>query len=113
MGNTNFSQFGAADTTNSFDTLVGEQQLTDNEKAQRDQHSKAGIASLLPDTSANESRRVIEHVEHRNKVPGKRAPRSVVASPDQKNVTDQHATEADREALAGHVDTGRSAPDAT
>lgn len=113
MGNTNLPQFGAADTANSHDTREGVEQLTPEQKKQRDAQAQGGLSSLLPDSVANESNRVVEHADHGKNVIG-RAALNEGGDPSSKRVRENlEATIKDRAALAGHVDTGYSPPDAT
>lgn len=113
MGNTNLPQFGAADTANSRDTLDGDQQLTADQKEQRDKQAEGGLSSLLPDSVANESRRVVEHADHGKDVIEKPFPEVSDEASAKSTMAALQPTEADREALAGHVDTGHSPSDAT
>ncbi len=111
MGNTNIPQFGAADTANSHDTRGGEQQLTEDQKRQRDAQAEGGLSSLLPDSVANESQRVVDHADHGKNLIGK--PAGGATASGEKVAADLQPTAADRAALAGHVDTGYSPSDAT
>lgn len=118
MGNTNIPQFGAVDTANSRDTLQGDQQLTPEQKKQRDAEARGGLSSLLPDSVANESQRVVDHADHGKKVIGIPAAKNgatvsggVIAK--EHVAPDIQPDAADRAALAGHVGTGHSPSDAT
>ncbi len=113
MGNTNLPQFGAADIANSRDTLDGDQQLTTAQKKERDKQAEGGLSSLLPDTVSNESRRVIDHADHGENVIEKPSPKADGNASANTKTANLQPTEADREALAGHVDTGHSPKDAT
>lgn len=112
MGNTNIPQFGAADTANSHDTRKGAEQLTPEQKKQRDAQAQGGLGSLLPDSVANESNRVVEHANHGENVIGA-ATLNEDSGPSSKRVEENPATLKDRAALIGHVDTGYSPSDAT
>lgn len=111
MGNTNIPQFGAADSANSRDTLDGEHQLTQDQKRQRDAQAEGGLSSLLPDSVANESQRVVEHAEPGKNVIGRPAGEAETAGA--KVAADRKPTAADRTALAGHGSDGLSPSDAT
>jgi hypothetical protein len=111
MGNTNIPQFGAADTANSRDTRDGERQLTEDQKRQRDAQPEGGLGSLLPDSVANESQRLVEHADHGKNVIGRSAGEATTSG--EKVAAELQPTAADRAALAGHLDTGHSPSDAT
>lgn len=114
MGNTNLPQFGAADTANSRDTRVGEQQLTAAQIAQRDAQAKGGLDALLPDSVANESQRAVVHADHgRNEVGQPTQGPSTGSAAAQMRSADLCLSAADYAALAGHVGTGYSPSDAT
>lgn len=120
MGNTNLPQFGAIGSRNSRDTLVGDDQLTEEQKKERDKAQRRGIGPA-PSRPANAPARI----------PGQN-----LDSSDQKEVTDDdgkrdrdsdserplkddsHEPESiagrrEREALGGHANTGHSPSDAT
>ncbi|MEP7186330.1 MAG: hypothetical protein ABI767_10880 [Rhodanobacter sp.] len=114
MGNTNIPQFGAEDTQNSHDTRTGAEQLTQDQRRQRDAQAKGGLGSLLPDSVANESKRLVEHADHGKDVIGKPARDSAQGHTSEKRVeADIQPTNADRAAVEGHVGTGHSPSDAT
>ncbi|MDQ6646787.1 MAG: hypothetical protein M3Y93_06100 [Pseudomonadota bacterium] len=129
MGNTNIPQFGAANTTNSRDTRVGTEQLTDDQERQRDAQADGGVSALLPDSVANESQRVIVHVDRDKTVISETADEAVegTTSEEKAKVVGTQPTETDAQpagaviqpaesdyrAVAGHVGTGHSPSDAT
>lgn len=114
MGNTNIPQFGAADSANSHDTRGGAEQLTEDQRRQRDTQAEGGLSSLLPDSVANESQRLVDHADHGNDVIGKTAREAGHGTTSGNEAeADLQPTAADRAALAGHVGTGHSPSDAT
>jgi hypothetical protein len=114
VGNTNLPQFGAADTTNSHDTREGEQQLTPEQIKQRDDQARGGLNSLLPDSVANESQRVVVHADHGKNEIGQPAEETTAGSVTAATMSaNLEPTAADYAALAGHVGTGHSPSDAT
>ena len=117
MGNTNIPQFGAIGTRNSRDTLVGDDQLTEEQKKVRGAQ-KHGVGPA-PGRPANAPERI---------------PGQALDPNDEKDVTDDGEKDHDshvkrsgkqdslwpakaagskRRALGGHANTGHSPSDAT
>ncbi|WP_426702608.1 hypothetical protein ACPPVV_06295 [Rhodanobacter sp. Col0626] len=122
MGNTNIPQFGAANTKNSRDTRSGSDQLTDEQKKQRDDARRQGDAGPAPGRPANAPERIpgqqrnphdaedVEGVtedeeEHDRDV--ERPAKNDLRSPG------DAADVAGSAAISGHADTGHSSSDAT
>lgn len=93
MGNTNLPQFGAADTRNSRDTLTGDEQLTDQQKEQRQKRKGDADAGPSPSRPKNAPARI----------------------PGQSRETDKNEDReaADPSAYEGHANTGHSPSGAT
>lgn len=121
MGNTNLPQFGAAGTSNSRDTRSGTDQLTDEEKKQRDDAGPKHGVGPAPGRPANAPERIPgqqrdaenvedapEHGEQRNRDRDVERP----AKKDLRSPGDA-ADVAGSAAINGHVDTGHSPSDAT
>jgi hypothetical protein len=105
MGNTNLPQAGAADTGNSRDTLSGESQLTDEEKAQADRHDKSttGPSPSRPKDAPA-------------RIPGQQRDTDTGDADSADDEADQkggHADNDDSTAFGGHANTGHSPSGAT
>jgi hypothetical protein len=119
MGNTNIPQFGALGTRNSRDTLVGDEQLTEEQKRERDAQ-KHGVGPA-PGRPANAPERIpgqkLDPNDKKGPADGdeKHDHDSDVERPEEK---DSHAStntagRSKREAFGGHANTGHSPSDAT
>jgi hypothetical protein len=119
MGNTNIPQFGAIGTRNSRDTLVGDNQLTAEQKKERDaQKHGVGPAPGRPvnaperipgqNLDPDDEKDVTDEDEKSDRDPDVKRP----AKKDSRKPANP-AGRSEREALGGHVDTGHSPSDAT
>lgn len=118
-GNTNIPQFGAVGTRNSRDTLVGEDQFSEEQKRERGAQ-KHGFGPA-PGRSANATARVpgqtLDPDDEKDAADhhGKRARESGAKRPPKKHSREaaKTAERNDREALSGHANTGHSPSNAT
>lgn len=119
MGNTNIPQFGAIGSRNSRDTLVGDDQLTEEQQRERDAR-KHGVGPA-PGRPANAPERIpgqdLDPNGEKDATDDdrKRDRESDVERPGE---NDSHepanaAGRSEREALGGHVNSGHSPSDAT
>lgn len=119
MGNTNIPQFGAIGTRNSRDTLVGDDQLTEEQKRERDAR-KHGVGPA-PSRPANAPERIPGQSLDPNDEKGvtdadrkrKRDPGVKRRGEKESHQSAKTARRSAREALGGHANTGHSPSDAT
>jgi hypothetical protein len=119
MGNTNIPQFGAIGTRNSRDTLVGDDQLTEEQKQERDKAQKHGVGPA-PGRPSNAPERIpgqnLDPNDGDDVADGKKHdcdPDAEQRAKDGSRKSANTAVRSEREALGGHVDTGHSPSDAT
>jgi hypothetical protein len=112
MGNTNLPQFGAIGTRNSRDTLVGDEQLTEEQKRERDAR-KHGVGP-----APGRPKNAPERIPGQDLDPDDDGKHDRDANVKQPKKKDSHkpsntAGRSEREALGGHANTGHSPSDAT
>ena len=122
MGNTNIPQFGAIGTINSRDTLTGDDQLTEEQKKEREDAQKHAVGPS-PGRPANAPERIPgqqRDPDDAEDVEGVAEDEERERAPDVERPTDddpynpRNTTGAgDPEALGGHANTGHSPSDAT
>lgn len=121
MGNTNLPQFGAAGTRNSRDTRSGTDQLTDEQKTQRDDADPEHGVGPAPGRPGNAPERIpgqqrdVENVEDASEDEERRDRDRDVERSAEKDLRSpgDAADVAGSAAINGHVDTGHSPSDAT
>lgn len=121
MGNTNLPQFGAAGTENSRDARSGRDQLTDEQKKQRDDVQQEHGVGPAPGRPANAPDRIPGQQRDADDVEG--VPEDGRESDRDRDVEQPSENDlrtpgdaadiAGSAAINGHVDTGHSPSDAT
>lgn len=127
MGNTNIPQGGAADTRNSRDTLTGQEQLTDEQRRQREGQEDAGQKDAgqknagvgpspsrpknAPERIPGQSRDPADDDAQDDGEPRRRGNAEEPAEDDPYNP--RNTTGAGDPKFEGHANTGHSPPGAT
>jgi hypothetical protein len=111
MGNTNLPQAGAAGTANGRDTLSGEDQLTDQERKERQQDDQ-GIGPS-PSRPKNAPPRIPGQLRDPGKTRKEKPDQNDRVERPARRGADDPENSADPAAFGGHANTGHSPSDAT